>query len=58
MDPMQSEPGGIVAFKPTDQQTHQLRPVLLGRLSLGMPPEKRRFEVGYLFGLTPRDREG
>ena len=47
------EPGGIGDFKPADQQTHRLGPVLFGQTRLGPLPGNLKYEVVYLFGLTP-----
>ena len=52
------EPGEIADFKPTDLHTHQLGPVIFGRLPLGPLPGELKYEVGYLFGLTPGTPEG
>ena len=58
------EPGPLFDFDPGDEQTHQIGPVLTGtyRMSelLGYDtlPGKLKYEVGYLFGLTPGTAQG
>jgi hypothetical protein len=52
------EPGRLTGFPATSDQEHVIGPVILGKFNVNDVPGVFKYNVGYLFGLTPGSPKG